>query len=58
MVNDNDILTWVNRQIEVNRINAMYAHSRNDMAAFENINVKIRYYERIAEVLEERTEKE
>ena len=54
MLNDRDILDWVRKEIETCRINAMHAHMRTDMSAFENINVKKRRFERIAEILEEK----
>lgn len=54
MSNDRDILEWVRKEIDTCRINAMHAYKRNDIPAFENINVKKRRFERIAEILEEK----
>ena len=51
-----DIYDWIHKEIESCRINAMHAHTRNDMTAFENINAKKRRFEKIAEILEEKVD--
>ena len=56
MIEDKEVLEWVNHQIEGCRLNATHAYNRGDMTAFERINVKIRYYKRIAELLEEKVD--
>ena len=56
MIDDKEVLEWVNHQIEGCRLNATHAYNRGDMTAFERINVKIRYYKRIAELLEEKVD--
>ncbi len=57
-MNDREVLEWVKHQIEGCRLNAMHAYNRNDIHSFENINVKIRYFERIAEILEEKAKQD
>lgn len=51
-----DILVWIRKEIDTCRTNAMHAHTRNDMTAFENINAKKRRFEKIAEILEEKVD--
>ena len=54
MIDDKDILEWTKKELEKMRINATRAYERNDLTAFLNINVKIRYYKRYIELLEEK----
>lgn len=58
MISNNELLTWIDKNIERARRNAMHAYMRGDSTAFENINKELAYWMQLASVLEEMTEKE
>lgn len=49
MLTNKDILDWATKKIAGTRLNAMHAHKRGDMAAFERINRELGCWDKIAE---------
>lgn len=58
MISNNELLIWIDKNIEKARRNAMHAHMRGDSTAFENINKELAYWMQLGSVLEEMTENE
>lgn len=58
MLTNKDILDWATKKIATARLNAMYAHKRGDIAAFENINKELGYWDRIATDYQKKVDEE
>lgn len=54
MITDKQLLDWIMRKIEGTRLKAMHAYNRGDTIAFEHINIELKYWSALADVMTER----